>query len=111
MAPNIGKNPKLLFSILRDTTDVVAPEYIFPIIQEGIQDGSIETEYPAELAELVILVANVWINPMIFEDTPETSRRKFLLFVQMMRGFGLDVIDEEMLARLEELTSIYQKNK
>ena len=111
VAPNIGKNPKLLFSILRDTTDVVAPEYIFPIIQEGIQDGSIETEYPAELAELVILVANVWINPMIFEDTPETSRRKFLLFVQMMRGFGLDVIDEEMLARLEELTSIYQKNK
>ncbi|MCI8505590.1 MAG: TetR/AcrR family transcriptional regulator [Lachnospiraceae bacterium] len=111
VAPNIGKNPKLLFSILRDTTDEVAPNYIFPIIKEGIKDGSIKTDYPAELAELVILVANVWMNPMIFEDTPETSRRKFLLFVQMMRGFGLDIIDEEMLARLEELTSIYQKNK
>ena len=111
VAPNIGKNPKLLFSILRDTTDEVAPNYIFPSIKEGIKDGSIKTDYPAELAELVILVANVWMNPMIFEDTPETSRRKFLLFVQMMRGFGLDIIDEEMLARLEELTSIYQKNK
>ena len=111
VAPDIGKNPKLLFSILRDTTDVVAPQYILPIIEEGIRDGSIETDYPAELAELVILVANVWMNPMVFEDTTETSRRKFLLFAQMMKGFGLDVIDGEMLARLEELTEIYQKNK
>ncbi len=111
VAPDIGKNPRLLFSILRDTTDVVAPQYILPIIEEGIRDGSIETDYPAELAELVILVANVWMNPMVFEDTTETSRRKFLLFAQMMKGFGLDVIDGEMLARLEELTEIYQKNK
>jgi AcrR family transcriptional regulator len=111
VAPDIGKNPKLLFSILRDTTDVVAPRYILPIIEEGIRDGSIETDYPAELAELVILVANVWMNPMVFEDSTETSKRKFMLFAQMMQGFGLDVVDDEMLARLECLTEIYQKNK
>jgi AcrR family transcriptional regulator len=111
VAPDIGKNPKLLFSILRDTADVVAPQYILPIMEEGIRDGSIVTDYPAELAELVILVANVWMNPMVFEDSPESSRRKFLLFAQMMEGFGLDVIDGEMLARLEELAGIYQRNK
>lgn len=111
VAPGIGKNPKLLFSILRDTADVVAPQYILPIIEEGIRDGSIETDCPAELAELVILVANVWMNPMVFEDTPEASGRKFLLVAQMMKGFGLDVVDGEMLARLEELTKIYQRNK
>lgn len=111
VAPDIGKNPKLLFSILQDTVDVVVPIYVLPIIEEGIRDGSIETDYPAELAQLIILVANVWMNPMIFEDTPEVSRRKFLIFSQMMKGFGLDVIDEEILARLEELTKIYQKNK
>ena len=48
---------------------------------------------------------------MVFEDSPESSRRKFLLFAQMMEGFGLDVIDGEMLARLEELAGIYQRNK
>ena len=30
---------------------------------------------------------------------------------QMMRGFGLDVLDEQLLARITELTSIYQKSK
>ena len=89
----------------------MAPQYILPIMEEGIRDGSIVTDYPAELAELVILVANVWMNPMVFEDSPESSRRKFLLFAQMMEGFGLDVIDGEMLARLEELAGIYQRNK
>ena len=34
-----------------------------------------------------------------------------MLFDQMMKGFGLDIVDEEMMKRLKELTLIYQKNK
>ena len=34
-----------------------------------------------------------------------------MVFSQMLQGFGLDVVDEEMLERLQELASIYQKNK
>ena len=29
----------------------------------------------------------------------------------MMLGFGLDIVDDEMLERLKELASIYQENK
>ena len=29
----------------------------------------------------------------------------------MLQGFGLDVVDGEMLERLKELASIYQKSK
>lgn len=110
-APNLGANPKLLISLLRDTVDEVAPNYILPIIRQGISDGSIKTDYPEQLAELIILSANVWMNPMIFNDSEETAYRKFMLFSQMLRGFGLDIVDEEMLARLQELASIYQKHK
>ncbi len=111
VAPNFHNNPKLLFSLLHDTIDQVAPNYILPIIQQGIADGSIQTDYPEQLAELILLVANVWMNPMIFDSTVEESCRKFLLFSQMMQGFGLDVVDDEMLERLKELTVIYQTNK
>ncbi|MCI8550120.1 MAG: TetR/AcrR family transcriptional regulator [Lachnospiraceae bacterium] len=111
VAPNFKNNPKLLFSLLHDTMDAVAPAYIQPIIEQGIADGSIRTDYPAELAELVILVANVWMNPMIFDNTEEECYRKFMVFRQMMEGFGLDVVDEEMLDRLQELTSIYRRTK
>ena len=111
VAPDFHNNPKLLFSLLHDTIEEAAPNYILPIIQQGVSDGSIETEYPEQLAELIILVANVWMNPMIFDSSVEESYRKFMVFDQMLQGFGLNLIDNELLERLQELTSIYQKNK
>ncbi len=111
MAPNFHNNPKLLFSLLDETVNEVAPHYIEPIIRQGIEDGSIQTEYPKELAELIILVANAWMNPMILDDTPEESYRKFMVFRQMMEGFGLDIVDDKLLNRLQELVVIYDKKK
>ncbi len=111
VAPDLGNNPRLLYSIFRETVDEAAPHYILPIIKQGIADGSIQTDYPAELAELIILVANIWTNPMIFDSTPDESFRKFMIFRQMMQGFGLDIVDDELLERLQELTNIYWENK
>ncbi|MDE7326713.1 MAG: TetR/AcrR family transcriptional regulator [Lachnospiraceae bacterium] len=111
VAPNLGDNPKLLFSIFSETMREVAPDYILPIIRQGIADGTIATDYPEQLAELIILVANIWTNPMIFDNTPEESYAKFMIFRQMMQGFGLDIVDDEMLGRLQELAEIYQNNK
>jgi AcrR family transcriptional regulator len=111
VAPNFHNNPKLLFNLLHDTIDNAAPDYILPIIKQGISDGSIKTEYPEQLAELILLVANVWMNPMIFNSSEEESYRKFMVFGQMLQGFGLDIVDGEILKRLKELTAIYQMKK
>ena len=92
---------------MHDTIEEAAPNYIVPIIRQGISDGSIQTDFPEQLAELVLLVANVWMNPMIFDSTEEESYRKFMIFSQMMKGFGLDIVDGEMLGRLQELASIH----
>lgn len=110
-APNFSNNSKLLCSLLYETIHDAAPNYILPILEQGVADGSIQTDCPAELAELILLAANVWMNPMIFDNTPEESYRKFMVFRQMMQGFGLDIVDRELLDRLQELASIYQKNK
>ena len=97
VAPDFHDNPKLLFSLLHDTIEEAAPNYIEPIIEQGIADGSIKTDYPKQLAELILLAANVWMNPMIFGSTEEESCKKFLIFDQMLKGFGL--------------TSIYQRQR
>ena len=111
VAPDFHNNPKLLFGLLHETIEEAAPDYILPIIRQGISDGSIQTDYPEQLAELILLAANVWVNPMIFDSSEEESYRKFMVFGQMLRGFGLDIVDQEILERLRELTAIYQKNK
>lgn len=111
VAPDFNNNPRLLFSLMHETIEEAAPMYILPILRQGIADGSIQTEYPEQLAELILLAANVWMNPMMFDNTPEESCRKFMVFSQMLQGFGLDIMDQEMLERLQELTSIYRQNK
>jgi AcrR family transcriptional regulator len=111
VAPDFHNNPKLLFSLLHETIEEAAPNYILPIIKQGISDGSIQTDYPEQLAELILLTANVWMNPMIFDSSEEESHRKFMVFSQMLKGLGLDVVDDEILERLQELTAIYQKSK
>ena len=96
---------------MHDTIEEVVPNYILPIIQQGISDGSIKTDYPKQLAELILLAANIWMNPMVFDSSEEDSYCKFMILSQMLQGFGLDIIDTEILERLQELVSIYQKSK
>ncbi len=110
-APNIKSSPALVSSILMESVETVAPEYVLPIIEQGIGDGSIRTEYPEELAELVMLVGNVWLDPMVFDDDPEKIYRKCVMYDKMLRGFGLDIMDESMIERLRSLTEMYCKNK
>lgn len=110
-APNIKSSPALVSSILMESVETVAPEYVLPIIKQGIEDGSIHTEYPEELAELIMLVGNVWLDPMVFDDAPEKIYRKCVMYDKMLRGFGLDIIDESIFERLRSLTEMYCKNK
>ncbi len=111
IVPNLHDNPRLLHSIFREAVELVAPQYILPIIRQGISDGSIQTDYPAELAELIILTANIWTNPLIFNNSVDECSRKFMVFRQMMQGLGLDIVDDEMADRIRELTVIYWDNK
>ena len=111
IVPNLHDNPRLLHSIFREAVELVAPQYILPIIRQGISDGFIQTDYPAELAELIILTANIWTNPLIFNNSVDECSRKFMVFRQMMQGLGLDIVDDEMADRIRELTVIYWNNK
>ncbi len=110
-APNIKSSPALVSGILMESVEIVAPECILPIIKQGIKDGSIQTEYPEELAELIMLVGNVWLDPMIFDNDPEKIYRKCVMYDKMLRGFGLDIIDDSFFERLRSLTEMYCKNK
>ncbi len=111
VAPNLRNNSKLLLSLLKETIEDAAPNYILPIIRQGIADGSIETDYPKELSELIILVGNIWTNPMIFDSSEEEIYRKFRVYGQMLKGLGVDIVDSEMSERASRLAAIYQQNK
>lgn len=111
LAPDFGHNSKLFFGFLYDTMNDSVPNYILPIIRQGISDGSIKTEFPEQLSELIMISINIWMNPMIFESSEEEIYRKLMVFDQAMKPFGLDMIDDEIISRIKELAEIYQESK
>ncbi len=111
IAPDFGHNTKLFFGFLYDTMNDSVPNYILPIIRQGISDGSIKTEFPEQLSELIMISINIWMNPMIFESSEEEIYRKLMVFDQAMKPFGLDMIDDEIISRIKELAAIYQESK
>lgn len=110
-APKLGENPQLLSMMLHETIDVTVPEYIFPIMEEGIKDGSIVTNYPRELAEVLILLGNIWINPMVFDGSTEETVRRCECFLEICKALGIDIMDSSMVERIRELTDIYEEYK
>lgn len=96
VAPNMMENPRLLVLQFQEIFNVVAPKFIQPVIEQGVQDGSIQTEYPKELAETICLLANIWLNPMIEADI-ETLTNRVRFFNIMLKGMGIDLLDEQMI--------------
>ena len=109
LAPNMLKNPKLMAILLESMMEDVLPNYMEPVLREAVADDSIRTDYPEELGELLLLLSNVWLNPMIYPATPEKTRRRMELYVQLLRSMGLDLLDQELLDQWEQFCRLSQE--
>lgn len=107
-APTLLKNPKFLAEQVITSIEDVAP-LLKDLIEEGIKDGSIKADHPKELSEMLILLSNIWLNPMIFSNTSEELKQKFLFLKELTDNLGLPIFDEDMLNMIDkyrELVSI-----
>lgn len=110
-APDFIKNPKMLALQMQGVYDDAAPDYIEPIIRMGVEDGSIKTKHPLQLAEMMLVLSNLWLSPMVSSVDPEQLYKRFEVFSDTMRAIGLDIFTQEMLERLKQITELYIKNK
>ncbi|MBD2870808.1 TetR/AcrR family transcriptional regulator [Paenibacillus arenilitoris] len=101
--PNLLRNPKLLAAQIEHIVEIAVPVYIQPIIEQGMRDGSIRTDYPRELSEVLLILTNLWLNPAVIETSPEKMLRKVRFFDEILKGLGLEMFDEQMFQRFEEL--------
>lgn len=74
----------------------VAHRYVEPAIREGVADGTVSSEYPRETAEVMLLLANLWMVPLFhpLADKAEFERRASVL-VRVMHALGVDLVDWE----------------
>ena len=94
----LSKSPKLIIEDLRGWANNISP-IITKLISEGNQDGSIQTDYPQESAQLFNLLFCIWCDPVILScDAP--SLRKRLQFIQhTMKLLGVDIVDDNFIEK------------
>lgn len=94
--PNLIENPQLLAIHLDTTIHDVVPNYIQPVIELGIEDGSIKADNAKELANLLMLLSNIWLNPLIYPLSEENLSSKIKLFEQITDTLGLPIIHKDL---------------
>ena len=66
-------------------------------VYEGVKDESIKTEYPEELADLIVLTLDVWIGFQISVFSVEELKRKMNFIKLTFEGLGVQLISDEMM--------------
>lgn len=97
MMPYLIDNPQFLTLQAKSIFEEAAPHYVLPILNEGIADGSIQADHPAELSEVLILLADIWLHPVLRPSTPEQLRARCAFYNQFTRQYGFELLDEDMI--------------
>ena len=72
-------------------------------VYEGVKDESIKTEYPEELADLIVLTLNIWIGFQISVYSVEELKRKMKFIKLSFDELGVHLISDEMMGVIFQL--------
>ncbi len=95
------KDPQFIAAGLKSCVMEDAPE-IAALFRAGIEDGSIQTDYPLEYAEIFMLLVSIWSKPILFNRNKEQTKRRLEALQALMKGAGVDVLSDEAIERLTE---------
>lgn len=109
VAPKLLNNPNILALQMKEIIENTAPNYIKPIIEEGIKDGSIKTDYPKELSEIMILISNIWLNPLVYKNTNEEMLNKIKFYDYLLKKINIDIFDQTMYDQIVKLNELSNK--
>lgn len=105
----ILKDPRILATAVEANRRVLTPLW-FKLIEEGRQDGSIQTDYARELSELLPLI-NFWLMPSVFPADLEEIRHKCCFIEKVLSAMGLPIIEKGMYERTEKILGKYLKDR
>lgn len=102
-AISILQNPRILAGMIESNRKNLSPLWL-ELINEGISDSSIQTDYAKELSELIPLL-ELWLMPSIYPASLEEMYHKFEFMSEMLTKMGLPLFDEEMMKNIKQYFS------
>lgn len=101
----VEKVPFALLDTIRVSNRELAPYFERLIIQALARDGE-QMKRTKELAEVLVLLFDVWLDPVIFNLSEEEVVARLEFIYEMLRKFGVNIIDE---VNFDKMKSLYTK--
>lgn len=98
------KSPKYLQEQLLYNKKI-SRESILPIIEEGVADGSLTVSHPLLVAELLVILFNFWLLPVIYDGDEHYIEQKAELNLKILESLGLPLFGDD--DELEELGATF----
>ena len=104
VSPCLMNNPRFLAMQIEQIYELIAPQFVEPILAEGIKDGSINIENPHEIAEAIMILTNVWLNPLVKMTDTEGMKKRCDTFNTLLKGLGIDgLLDNQTISAFVQL--------
>lgn len=88
-------NPRLLAVMVSDIFTKSAPIFM-AVVDEGVADGSITVSDSRCASEVIMLLINVWMNPMMAPETMEGILNKLDYLRELTDKMGIPILDDEV---------------
>lgn len=103
------KNPRHFIKYFKSTFETGAMK-IENIIIEGNEDGSLNVIETKQAAEIVAMMLNFWINPLLSAASNEDYLKRINVFIKVMKSLGLDIFDDKITSLANKFASKYYEN-
>ncbi|MGM0169593.1 hypothetical protein IGI39_003909 [Enterococcus sp. AZ135] len=103
------RSPRFIGEQIIDMFNTVIPE-IKKIVEEGVKDGSIDTEFPEEVADLLMMHLNTWIGMHLTVFSEEQLKRKILFTKKMFDGIGIPIFNDAIMEEAYRMFEYIKKD-
>lgn len=103
-------NPRMLAGMMRANAENGVP-VMERLIRMGNEDGSLHVEYPRQAAQVLLVLANLWISPMLEKKIADDLPEKLKVCATMLESIGIPMVNEEVARGLQEYERAVTKSK
>ena len=104
VSPCLLNNPRFLAMQIEQIYELIAPQFVEPILTEGVKDDPINIENPHEIAEAIMILTNVWLNPLVKMTDTEGMKKRCDTFNTLLKGLGIDgLLDNQTISAFVQL--------
>ena len=110
MQPYMISNHKFLAAQVESLMREVAPDYIQPILEQGIADKTLHgIEHPRQTAEMLSLLSSLWLNPLLLPSSDEEIIARGEVVMSVLNRIGADFTAEELIRPYLSYNRMLQK--